>query len=526
MLAYIKSNYKTGDTVQITCSEGLISGEIEFVSNKYIVLRQPNGQIVGIAAEDVRTFTADCPVPLTPAVKPATQAPAETDEDAEESEALSDTDATIASEAASGYGKTADYMEDRPTLEFNPKVVGKINLAQVDPKYGKRSFFRSATDESGNTDTANTADTFHRSASYSGPRKPYVSARGRITYYNAEKRYGFIHDYTEDADIYFHQSQVVDSALYDELYKGTKVAYTLGKNTQGLCAYCLHLPCTAESLMPLAEDLFDSRRYQQAQSILQQILDADPDNTAAKDLLEDIRSAAPAIHDADTAYVPSPLYAQAKKLYLAKRVDEAEEAYLHAIEAGERVESCVKDLVTLYVSRYKQTEDPEEKANCKKKAMDFLDSHRDKLADTLTTKQFLALNYYLSLQEYDSFIAVVDEILQDPTIQRVSSKHAFYIWQKAIVLNKLGRRDDALALIDEGLAIAPTHHQLRRLQQYILYPEQQGEAPVASSAPAEDAKEGSADTAADKSKDNAGESSASSEDKGGSWWQQTLDTGW
>ena len=220
MLAYIKSNYKTGDTVQITCSEGLISGEIEFVSNKYIVLRQPNGQIVGIAAEDVRTFTADCPVPLTPAVKPATQAPAETDEDAEESEALSDTDATIASEAASGYGKTADYMEDRPTLEFNPKVVGKINLAQVDPKYGKRSFFRSATDESGNTDTANTADTFHRSASYSGPRKPYVSARGRITYYNAEKRYGFIHDYTEDADIYFHQSQVVDSALYDTSVTG------------------------------------------------------------------------------------------------------------------------------------------------------------------------------------------------------------------------------------------------------------------------------------------------------------------
>lgn len=526
MLAYIKSNYKTGDTVQITCSEGLITGEIEFVSNKYIVLRQPNGQIMGIAAEDVHTFTADCPVPLTPAVKPATQAPAETEDDEEDGTFA---DAATQSETAqpNGYGRTANYMEDRPTLEFNPKVVGKINLAQVDPKYGKRSFFRSSADTDSFGNAPADGDTPHHTAAYSGTRKPFVSARGRITYYNTEKRYGFIHDYTEDTDIYFHQSQVVDSALYDELCKGTKVAYTLGKNTQGLCAYCLHLPCTAESLLPLAEDFFDARRYQQAQSILQQILDADPDNTAANDLLEDIRSAAPAIHDADSApFVPSPLYAQAKKLYLAKRVDEAEEAYLHAIEAGERVESCVKDLVTLYVSRYKQAEDPEEKANCKKKAMDFLDSHRDKLADNLTTKQFLALNYYLSLQEYDSFITVVDEILQDPAIQRVNSKRAFYIWQKAIVLNKLGRRDDALELIDEGLSIVPTHHQLRRLQQYILYPEQQGEAPVASAAPAEDGKEGETSTTTDEAKDNAADSTASSEDKGGSWWQQTLDTGW
>lgn len=514
MLAYIKSNYKVGDPVEITCSGGTVSGEIEFVSNKYIVLRQPNGQIVGIAGSDVHTFSAACPVPLSPSVKPATVAPAETDE-------TEDTAAPGEKEDDLAYATDEEEFVtgEMHVPEHQPKVVGKINLAQVDPKYGKRSYFRSSQDDGESIVTAHTAE--------GGTRKPYVSARGRITFYSSEKRYGFIHDYLEDSDIYFHQSQVVDSALYDELYKGTKVAYTLGQNNQGLCAYCLHLPCPAESLLPVAEDFYDARRYQQAQSLLQQILDADPDNEAAKTLLEDVRSAAPASRAGEgSQYVPSPLYSQAKKLYLAKRVDEAEEAYLRAIEAGERVESCVKDLVTLYVSKYKQTEEPEAKAACKKKAMEFLESHRDSLSDGLTTKQFLALNYYLSLQEYDSFLSVVDEIVQDPAIQRVNSKHAFYIWQKAIVLNKLGRRDEALALIEEGLAIVPAHHQLRRLQQYILYPEQQGGGLVVSASPAK-GDDSSSDTSADGAKDDdAAKDGDTSADKGGNWWQQSLDTGW
>ena len=58
MLAFIKTNYQVGDPIEINCSEGVITGTIEFVNNKYIVLRQPNGKICGISAADIRTFTA------------------------------------------------------------------------------------------------------------------------------------------------------------------------------------------------------------------------------------------------------------------------------------------------------------------------------------------------------------------------------------------------------------------------------------------------------------------------------------
>ena len=66
MLAFIKSNYQIGDTIEVTCSEGVIAGQIEYVNNKYIVLRQSNGKVCGIAASDIRTFTADSPVPMMP----------------------------------------------------------------------------------------------------------------------------------------------------------------------------------------------------------------------------------------------------------------------------------------------------------------------------------------------------------------------------------------------------------------------------------------------------------------------------
>ena len=66
MLTFIKTNYQTGDTIEVTCTEGTVTGQIEYVTSKYIVLRQSNGQICGIAAADVRSFRAQSPVPMVP----------------------------------------------------------------------------------------------------------------------------------------------------------------------------------------------------------------------------------------------------------------------------------------------------------------------------------------------------------------------------------------------------------------------------------------------------------------------------
>ena len=54
MLNYIKANYRAGDSIEITSSEGVFTGNIEYVTDKFIILRQPNGQICGIAAAKQR----------------------------------------------------------------------------------------------------------------------------------------------------------------------------------------------------------------------------------------------------------------------------------------------------------------------------------------------------------------------------------------------------------------------------------------------------------------------------------------
>lgn len=527
MLAYILSNYRPGDTIEVTCSEGTIQGEIEYLNYNYIVLRQPNGKICGIAAADIRTFRAECPVPLTPTVKPATQPPAEEPETENKEGDAGNEDS---------YSSRTDTQTKGYAPEATPKVVGRIDLKQlhaIDPRYGKRNYFPTEQPQEEKAD--GNADSTYRN-SYNDTRAPrnnwrtgegrtyttpFVAARGRITYYNPDKRFGFIHDYREDADLYFNVQSVIDSRLYDQLYKGTKVVYTIGRNHQGFVAQYIHLPHSVEDLLMMAEDLFDARHYGPAQGVIDHILEVVPDDEKALQLRDDIKEMAPTpTLTATTAQLTAqfPLYAQAKKYYLAKDADKAEEYYLKAIEAGEKAESSVKDLVTLYVSRYKQAEDPEEKENCRKKAIDFLEAHKNLLPDNLTTKQFLALNYYLSIQEYEKFIALVDEILTDPSIAATLSKRAFYMWQKGIALNKMGRTEEALAVVDKELALSPAHTQLRRLREIILHPEQQTEAGENEESQETSAPEGEQPAAADNDDNEKGE-------KPSSWWN-SLNTAW
>lgn len=48
--------------------------------------------------------------------------------------------------------------------------------------------------------------------------------RGKIRYYNAERGWGFIHDFSAEGDVYFHISQVV-SDLTAPLFEGERVDF-------------------------------------------------------------------------------------------------------------------------------------------------------------------------------------------------------------------------------------------------------------------------------------------------------------
>lgn len=474
MLTYIKANYKAGDAIEITTSEGGVIGEIEYVNDKFIILRQPNGQICGVAASDIRTFVAKCPVEIVPAEKPVTAPPAEPENDEPVAEVRN-----AETGVAEDNGVQADntLINESLAAVSEPKVVGHIDLdrlQRIDPRFNRRRYFKSEDETQGDEDDdANDrtidANNFHRT--------PYVSAKGRITYYNVERRYGFIHDYNSNESLYFHIQQVADPRLFDDLRKGTKVVYTVDRNAQGFVARCVHLPKSFDDLLNLAEDELDARHHFTARDLVTHILDVDPEFKPARDLLDEINDSMPSRftpatqQNPSSQYMPSTLYAQAKRAFLNKDNRKAEDLYKQAIAAGEKVETCIKDLVTLYVSEYKQEADVEVKEGARRKAMDFLNSHRNLLPDTLTNKQFLALNYYLPILDLYKFIELVDEIMADPQVNGVLSRRVFYIWQKAIAYNKLNKVDEALALVEEGLTLAPYNRQLANLKNQILDPE-------------------------------------------------------
>lgn len=480
MLAFIKANFHVGDSIDITCSQGTISGKIEFINENVIVLRLPNNLICGIAAHDVRTFQAEAPDELVTDLPPeetyTIEKQVETSvlsKHAEAQDQIATEKTTTSSHEKQLSAPSADGLTTTPTASV--KVVGKIPLDQlrkIDPKFNRNGRFRSNEDFAERTEPAEEID----SPQSAQDKTVFVSAMGRITYYNADKRFGFIHDFVGDYDLYFQLSQVADPTLYDCLRKGTKVAYTALENEQGHVAHAVHLPHTVDELLDMAEEYIHSHHLQLAQGLLDHVLAADPQNEGALELASEITGNAPAFvkpgfHQVLPVYSSDNLYTKAKKAFLDKDFEKAEELYRKAIDAAERPDSSLKDLLSIFVTLFKQSEDKEFRAKMRAQAEETYKTYSHLLPDNLTNKQFVALNYYLPMQEYDLFIQEVENILQNPQVAGSDSKFAFYMWQKAIVQNKLGDRKAALATAEEGLKRAPRHMQLLKAKRLLEQPD-------------------------------------------------------
>ena len=496
MLEFIKKNYQVGDPIEITTSAGVYTGQIEFIHNKYIVLRQDNGKICGIAGSDIFSFKADIPEEI---LTGKTQWEADdcgcvSMELASQKTALADDKDEMITDEETEDEYIVDDEEHEENEEqtltvthIEPKVVGHIDLEklqQIDPKFSQRNYFNrdEVRDESEVNSYQNIEDKNHKFDTEDEQRQPYIPAKGCVTYFNYEHRYGFIHDFASDADLYFKMHQIAEPMLLDRIRKGTKVVYSIDHNAQGPTANCLHLPHPINTLFIIAENCIDSYKYYFAREILEHILEIYPDNKDAQEMLEETKQPEgntrygyannkKHVETAPTVYNPSFIYAQAKRAYLKKELTEAENLYLQALEAREKPESCVKDLVTLYVSKFKQAEDETIKYDVCSKADELLQKYGEFLPDNMTTKQFLALNYYLPIGEYEKFITVVNEIMESPQVSHVVSRRVFYLWQKGLALYKLGKTDEALTLVEDTLQLSPHNRQLLSLKNLILHPE-------------------------------------------------------
>lgn len=478
MLLFIRTNYHPGDHIDVTCTQGVISGEIEYVNQNYIVLRLSDGKICGIAASDIQTFKAGQPAEPQADFTPVTVPPYYRKPAPDAPYAAKRRPAPAAEPApAPELPRAEDPQTGEPITIGEPKIVGKIDLErlqQIDPRLNRRRYFEKPGATAAPQNPEDTTENGEQPEGGSG----FVPAKGRVTFYHADKHYGFIHDSQTEQDLYFHAQQVADNRLFDELRKGTKVVYTTDRNAQGYVAQAIHLPGYADKLLRLAESHLDMRRPRTAEQIARHVLEANPDNQEAKSLLEQIHDmSAPQHVTARNFAAPLepfnlyPTYAEAKKAYLNKDFEQAEKLYLKAIQEDEKPTSCVKDLLTLYISRCKQADTEEKKQEILQKANAFFQEKRSLLPDNLTTKQFLALNYFQPMQDYEHFLLTVDDILTNSTEELTPSRKVFYLWQKAIALNKTGKPGEALDAIGEGLELAPRNRQLLSLREQILNPD-------------------------------------------------------
>lgn len=485
MLSFIAANYKKGDRIEICCSEGKTSGEIVFVDHNGIVLLLPNGELCGIAAADVRSFTAPKPSNIvlpsnadqntyTPAADPAPQ-PSEETLPATEAEAPHEEKRTsiadvIEPAAAPEDGNALTGALSTPGV----KVVGKISLEElkkVDPKFNKSYIFNKKDNNSGNE----------------------VKPMGRITHFNPMKNYGFIHDDEINSDLYFNLLSIVDETLKRNVKVGTPVVYSMKRNAVGYVAFGIHAPASINELLDLVDAHIEKGHFTTAEILLGHILKVDANNRDALDLMAEVKTFLPSknFNNAPKApKAPKPqqqttfntfnkkentfnedvLYAKAKRASLEKNYDEAEKLYIKALHAGQRVESCVKDMLQIYVTRYKRTDTPEETEKALHDALAAYDKYKSYLTDDLSTLQFLAGNFYLPLNEYETYLELSKKILTRPEVN-TTSKRVFYLWQQALALHKLNRDEEALAMLDEGLKQSPNHTQMKNLKEVIEHPE-------------------------------------------------------
>ena len=126
-----------------------------------------------------------------------------------------------------------------------PKVVGKIDLTEIEkPKKKKQEEDNDVVATKAN-DSISIDNTDNLLPSMGKIKKMWAA-------------YGYIKPYNQEKDLYFYTSELVSYAgIIESPSVGDEVVYTLGQNSQGPIALCIHKQCTKE----VVEDLVEKFRY-------------------------------------------------------------------------------------------------------------------------------------------------------------------------------------------------------------------------------------------------------------------------
>ena len=409
MFDFIRNSYKKGDKLKLTCANGVFSGEIIFMNDESIILRTFDGRTCGIKGSGISFFEEiKSPVTIPQEEAKTVSQMAETASPAPQSEAKEKHIEKDTQEESQPTSTAAPSFDESKQGELKKEIEEPISQietpAKEEPKYKpgdvipldvlhridpKTKKYKVAKKQKPTTLIGLESLKTLVADEHAIQNEKYVPAMGEIKFAKPENQFGFIKDGITGKGLYFNFNQIVDDSISKS--SGSMfhmpVVYSIQGNDRGDIAITIHRPNKISNLLTLAQELANKGDVKQAIRVLEHILNEYPDNFTADELKNKLLRE----HPQSNPNVYSNLYIKAKKYNLAKDYPKAIEFFLKAIEAGEKLESSIKDLGMLYAQLYKMGgEDAEQ---YRQKAIDLMFEHEQDLPNTISITLFKILRH-------------------------------------------------------------------------------------------------------------------------------------
>ena len=442
MIEFLKSNFKTGDLIEITTDSETTQGQIDFFGPDYIVLRLSNGQVKGISASSISTFAS---ISSDTAVETGS-APTE---EAKETPST----ATPQSEAEPSKPFTKYKPGDRVPLsilaERDPSLLddwskkGQTKKRNEEAVEGVREAYVQAKSDSRKEDQV------------------VVSPIGKIVQLRPSYQFGFI-DTPDQRRYYFNRADLLDASLRDFSGDNIEVAFLPASNHKGLTAKAIVRPQTIDKLLDIVMERTTSGDLFRSRNLLQMIAEKYPKNQSTKSILDALESVLSKGHNREETE-DSQAYDEGIGHLEDKDFEAALKSFHTSIEEGVKVEQAIKQAITTYVRMYTATEELETKETTRHAALDFINEKKSNLPNNISTL-FVLENAYFALGEYSAHIDVVEEVINFCAKKRDIAKYIFYLRKAAQSYYRLGDFGRALDSAQEGLEREPDDEQLIKLR--------------------------------------------------------------
>lgn len=442
MIEFLKSNFKTGDLIEITTDSETTQGQIDFFGPDYIVLRLSNGQVKGISASSISTFASI-----------SSDTAAETGSAPTEEAKETPSTATPQSEAEPSKPFTKYKPGDRVPLsilaERDPSLLddwskkGQTKKRNEEAVEGVREAYVQAKSDSRKEDQV------------------VVSPIGKIVQLRPSYQFGFI-DTPDQRRYYFNRADLLDASLRDFSGDNIEVAFLPASNHKGLTAKAIVRPQTIDKLLDIVMERSTSGDLFRSRNLLQMIAEKYPKNQSTKSILDALESVLSKGHNREETE-DSQAYDEGIGHLEDKDFEAALKSFHTSIEEGVKVEQAIKQAITTYVRMYTATEELETKETTRHAALDFINEKKSNLPNNISTL-FVLENAYFALGEYSAHIDVVEEVINFCAKKRDIAKYIFYLRKAAQSYYRLGDFGRALDSAQEGLEREPDDEQLIKLR--------------------------------------------------------------